>query len=180
MLQTIALSVALSAGTMWNLDASKSTVSYHLVHKLHQFTGTDHGHLDGKALMKPDGTVQAQVVGHVKDFDSENSNRDEHMMETVEAARFPNVSAKALVHFDPGQASGTQKADAKVEMNLHGKNETKTVPVTLTYEGANRVHVTSDFDASVEGFGIQRPQLLFVPINDAMGIKLDLWFDRAQ
>ncbi|MHB1845155.1 MAG: YceI family protein [Deltaproteobacteria bacterium] len=180
MMSTLALAITLASASMWNLDAPKSWVSYHLVHPAHQFTGTDKGHLEGKARMLPDGTIQVQVVGKVKDFDSENSNRDEHMMETVEAAKYPNVSAKGLLKVDPNQTSGTQTATAKIEMNLHGKNETKSVPVTIAFDGPNRVHVTGKFDASVEGFGITRPQLLFVPISDVMGITLDVWFDRGQ
>ncbi len=172
----LALALSLAAASTWNLDAGRSKVSYHLVHKLHEFTGTDDGHLTGKAQMQGDGTALVQVMGYVKDFSSGNGNRDEHMMETVEAEKYPTVTTKAKMQL-PSQ-SGSTDGKAKILMNLHGQNQTVDVPLHVEFSG-NSAHVTGSYDTSVEGFGIKRPQLLFVPINDAMKITVDVWFTRA-
>lgn len=168
--------LTLSAPTMWNLDAGRSKVSYHLVHKLHEFTGTNDGHLQGKARVSDDGAAQVQIVGQVKDFSSGNGNRDEHMMETVEAEKFPTVTVKAKMPV-PGQ-SGTVEGKATVAANLHGQTQTLDVPLKVTFKG-EAAHVTGEFNYSVEGFGIKRPTLLFVPIDDAMKITVDVWLTRA-
>jgi hypothetical protein len=168
--------LTLSAPSLWNLDAARSKVSYHLVHKLHEFTGTNDGHLQGKARVTDDGTAQVQIVGQVKDFSSGNGNRDEHMMETVEAEKFPSVTVKAKMPIS-GQ-SGDVEGKATVAANLHGTTQTLDVPLKVTFKG-DSAHVTGEFDMSVEGFSIKRPTLLFVPINDAMKITVDVWLSRA-
>jgi hypothetical protein len=176
MTAALALALALAAPTTWNLDAGRSKVSYHLVHKLHEFTGVDDGHLQGKAQVRDDGTALVEIVGQAKDFSSGNGNRDEHMMETVEAEKYPGVTVKAKMPLSA--QSGSVDGTAKVQMNLHGQNQTVEVPLHVTFSG-NSAHVTGEYDASVEGFGIKRPTLLFVPINDAMKITVDVWFNRA-
>lgn len=176
MTAALVLALSLAAPSIWNLDAARSKVSYHLVHKLHEFTGTDDGKLQGKAQLQDDGTVLVQIVGQVKDFSSGNGNRDEHMMETVEAEKYPTVTTKAKMQL-PSQ-SGSVSGTAKILMNLHGQNQTVDVPLNVSFSGSS-AHVTGDYDTSVEGFGIKRPQLLFVPIDDAMKIHVDVWFTRA-
>lgn len=167
--------LTLSTPSMWNLDAGRSKVSYHLVHKLHEFTGTN-GQLQGKARINDDGTAQVQIVGQVKDFSSGNGNRDEHMLETVEAEKFPTVTTKAKMPLS-GQ-TGTVEGKATVVANLHGKPQTVNVPLKVIFDGGS-AHVTGEFNMSVEGFGITRPTLLFVPIDDAMKITVDVWLTRA-
>jgi hypothetical protein len=161
---------------MWNLDAARSKVSYHLVHKLHEFTGTDDGHLQGKARVNDDGSAQVQIVGQVKDFSSGNGNRDEHMMETVEAEKFPTVTVKAKMPLS--SQSGAIDGTATVAANLHGTTQTLDVPLKVEFKG-NSAHVTGEFNFSVEGFSIKRPTLLFVPIDDAMKITVDVWLTRS-
>jgi hypothetical protein len=168
--------LTLSTPSLWNLDAARSKVSYHLVHKLHEFTGVDDGQLQGKARINDDGTAQVQIVGQVKDFSSGNGNRDEHMMETVEAEKFPTVTVKAKMPLS-GQ-SGAVEGKATVAANLHGTTQTLDVPLRVQFKG-DSAHVTGEFNFSIEGFGIKRPTLLFVPINDDMKIAVDIWLSRA-
>jgi hypothetical protein len=167
----------LAATTNYNLDAAKSTVTYHIVHKLHQVEGVD-AKLEGKARRLDDGTVQAAVRGQVKDFDSHNGNRDEHMMETVEVGKFPAVSVKALLK-EPAGSPKTYKTEATCEVTLHGVTQTVKAPVEVTYDDAGKAHVTGTFTTSVEGFKIQRPSLLFVPIDDGMKVDFDLSFIKG-
>src|SRR4051812_38009232 len=93
------LGLALVAGAAFadedlGVDRGKSSITYHLVHKLHKFDGISK-QVDGKARLLGDGRAQVMVRAAVESFDSGNSNRDEHMKETVEAARFPTVELKA-------------------------------------------------------------------------------------
>jgi YceI-like domain len=167
--------LTLSAPSLWTLDAAKSKVSYHLVHKLHEFTGVDDGKLQGKARINDDGTAQVQILGQVKDFGSGNGNRDEHMMETVEAEKFPGVTVKAKMPLSA--QTGAVDGKATVAANLHGTTETVDAPLKVTFDGKT-AHVTGEFNMSIEGFGIKRPSLLFVPIDDAMKITVYVWLSR--
>jgi hypothetical protein len=44
----------------------------------------------------------------------------------------------------------------------------------MSFKDAGHVHVTGAFDVSWVGFKIERPALLFVPIEDKGDIKFDL------
>jgi polyisoprenoid-binding protein YceI len=166
----------LAAPVSYNLDA-KSTVTYTVIHKLHHVEGTN-GKLEGKARRLDDGTVQAMVRGQVKDFDSHNGNRDEHMLETVEAGKYPTVTVKAtLKEADPAPKS--YKAEATCEVTLHGVTQTAKMPVDVTYDDAGKAHVTGSFTVSLDGFKVQRPALLFVPVDDALKVDVDLWFAKG-
>ena len=152
--------------------ASKATATYTAVHKLHKFTGVSHD-LQGAARILADGTVQVQLRSGVAAFDSDNGNRDEHMKETVEAAKFPDVIVKCL-----GKLSDnvTQKITANCDINLHGQSQKQDVPIDLTFSGPTTVRASGAFSVSWDGFGIKRPQLLFVPIDDKGDITFDLPF----
>src|SRR5512133_3526501 len=70
-------------------------VEYRLVHKFHKIVGKSHtvvvrGTVDS-------GGLKVMARAPVSSFDSENGNRDQHMMETVEAAKFPWVVARVVV-----------------------------------------------------------------------------------
>jgi len=63
------------------------TVEYTLVHKFHKFVGVS----KAMAVRGQCGCVGAQGHGARPGgtFDSDNSNRDSHMMETVEGEKYP-------------------------------------------------------------------------------------------
>jgi hypothetical protein len=166
-----------AAPVTFNLDATKSSVTYTVIHKLHHVEGTD-AKLEGKARRLDDGTVQAMVRGLVKDFDSHNGNRDEHVLETVEAGKFPSVTVKATLK-EPDPASKSYKADATCEVTLHGVAQAAKAQLDVAFDDAGGAHVTGSFTVSIEGFKVQRPALLFVPVDDAMKVQVDLWFARS-
>src|SRR5712692_2983062 len=62
------------------LGLEQGTLSYTVVHKLHQVTGTTQK-LEGLARLQPGGPTLVQVRARVATFDSGNSNRDAHMRE---------------------------------------------------------------------------------------------------
>src|SRR5262245_11001940 len=71
------------------VDGKESSVIYHLVHKFHKIDGVSKKVAGRARLAGP----QTQVVVTVpaESFDSGNVNRDAHMKESVEAARFPTI-----------------------------------------------------------------------------------------
>ena len=153
------------------VDVKEGTLTYHLVHKLHEVTGTSHT-LEGKARVLPDGTVQVQVRAPVKGFDSGNSNRDEHMREVTREAMFPYVSLRGTLHasFPPAGAT-TETLHATIEMN--GEKQAIEIPVELKPE-AGGARASFKFPISLDALKIERPELLFVKVDDAVVITGDL------
>ena len=72
---------------------ASSSITYHLVHKMHRVDGVSHK-VEGKARLTPDGKAQVMVRAPSESFDSGNVNRDAHMKEAVEAAKYPWSSSR--------------------------------------------------------------------------------------
>ena len=74
------------------LDKKNSSVTYAMNHLLHSWDGTSRD-LNGAVQLNSTGKIEkVAIVTKVSAFDSENSNRDAHMMEITQAIKYPNVS----------------------------------------------------------------------------------------
>src|ERR1700730_13586305 len=76
-----------AADSQWILQ--QSTLTYHVSHPLHQSEGVSHG-AKGKGVCHA-GQCDFLIAVPVKSFDSGDSNRDLHMVETTRGAQFPMV-----------------------------------------------------------------------------------------
>lgn len=163
-------------GRTFTVEPARSAVLYHIVHKFHDVTGKS-STIEGKAIWRADGSVLAMVRIPMASFDSGERNRDADMRETVEATRHPHVVFRGIAHIDPVVAASEREEPLKVKMEgeveLHGVKRPATVPLEIEFSpGAARVR--GSFDVSLDAFGIERPSLLFIKIDDACKIDLDL------
>ena len=151
-----------------------SSLKYHIVHKLHGVEATSND-LDGKVLAKADGTVQVMVRTKVAGFRSGDTNRDEHMLEVMEGAKFPTVTFKGVTKIAP-PASYPARLDVPVsgQLELHGKTFPETFNVHVEMTSPTAWHVTGTFDVSLDKYSIERPALLLVKIDDACHMTLDV------
>ena len=159
------------------LSAKSGSVTYRIVHKLHKFEGVAKK-VEGRVKLVPGGQTQVVIRIPVESFDSGNVNRDAHMKESVEAARFPTVEVKAVADgiAVPTIFPSTVQKTFKAQVSLHGVTQAMDIPVTLTFEAANNVIATTAFTLSVDAFKIERPSLMFVKIDDEMKIDAKLQF----
>ncbi len=159
------------------LSAKGGSVTYRIVHKLHKFAGISKK-ADGRVKLVPGGQTQVVIRIPVESFDSGNVNRDAHMKESVEAARFPAVEVKAVADgiVLPTTFPATVQKTFKGQVTLHGVTQAVDIPVTLKFEAANNVTATAAFSLSVDAFKIERPSLMFVKIDDEMKIDANLQF----
>jgi len=160
------------------LDLRKGTLTYTVVHRLHEVRATSH-QVEGRALAQPDGTVKVQVRVRVATFDSGNSNRDEHMREATHEQSHPYAEVK-------GTMSGvTVPLQQPLETTLHGtvelngEKQAQDLAVKLEPAGGG-VRATFTFPLSLEAFKVERPQLLFIKIDDRAVISGDLRFEAAR
>jgi polyisoprenoid-binding protein YceI len=172
----LAFVLLLAAGQM--LDVREGTLTYTVVHMLHEAKGTTR-QVEGRALLQEDGTAKVQVRAKVATFDSGNSNRDAHMREATHDAAHPFASVK-------GSLSGlTLPLPKPIETTLHamvelnGEKQAVEIPVKLEPKGGG-VHATFSFPISLDDFKIQRPELLLVKVDDRVVIEGDLTFEAAQ
>lgn len=152
--------------------APGSAVGYRLVHRLHSVEGHSEA-VEGRARLLPDGTVQLAVRARVDSFDSGNGNRDAHMREVTEAARFPFVTLKAVGGVAPG-ASGEPVAVAlRGELDFHGVVRAVEIPATVRLEGS-RATAAARFPVSLTDHEVERPSLLFVKVEDRIVVEARL------
>jgi hypothetical protein len=149
--------------------SGNGTVEYQLIHKFHKFVGRS------KALVVR-GAVDASGLkimarAQVSTFDSDNTNRDEHMMETVEGAKYPWAVVRGVL---PGYklptSANTSKITVQGAVELHGVTVNHPIDLTLTTKDGVHFEVRFDFVESLTAHKIERPSLLFVPVDDAITI----------
>lgn len=151
-----------------------STLSYRLVHKLHVVTGVSRA-VEGKARLLSGGAVQVVVRSRVDAFDSGNGNRDAHMLEATEAARFPFVTLKAVGALAPPEAYPARvEVRLTGELTFHGVSRPVEVPVSVAFASPREATVTASLPISLDAHGVERPSLLFVKVEDAVVVTASL------
>jgi hypothetical protein len=164
-LLAFALTPSLQAQTI-NL-AGTGTVSYELIHKFHKVVGTSPA-LVARGTVDATG-LKAMARAQVATFDSGNTNRDAHMMEAVEGAKYPYVSVRMVApNFTLPTAPVTVRTDAEVE--LHGISVRHPIDLQVTPKGGNQYQVRFSFTEKLTEHKIKRPSLLLVPVEDDLKI----------
>jgi polyisoprenoid-binding protein YceI len=176
------------AGRTYTLDPAQSAVRYHVVHKFHRVTGAT-SRVEGKAVIQPDGKLLAMVRVPVASFDSGDGNRDAHMQEAVDAGRFPFVVLKGVGRLDgtalEARAGAAGQGDSvpvrlAAQVELHGVTRPIEVPITVELSPDGTARARGSFEVILDAFGIDRPSLLFVKIDDACRIEVDLRLREAK
>ncbi|MGD0837196.1 MAG: YceI family protein [Polyangia bacterium] len=149
--------------------AGTGAVEYRLVHKFHKFTGRSKAMVVRGAVDA--GGLKAMARAQVGTFDSDNTNRDEHMMETVEGTKYPWVTVRvAAMGYKLPTSPSTAKLVVQGAVELHGV--TVNHPIELGVETQDGVHfrVHFEFVESLTAHKIERPSLLFMPVDDTITI----------
>jgi hypothetical protein len=148
--------------------AGSGTVEYHLVHKFHKITGVSkamavRGSVDGSGL-------KLMARAQVSTFDSDNTNRDAHMMETVEGEKYPWVSVRAALPGFKLPASGSATVTVQAAVDLHGVAINHPIDIKLETKDGVHFKASFQFDESLTAHKIERPSLMFVPVDDVIRI----------
>ena len=125
------------------------------------------------------------VRASVSSFDSGDRNRDTHMQEVMETSRFPFVVVKGVSQVDGALLAVAQKANTielklQADVDVHGVREPMTIPLTVELRPDGTARVKGAFEVSLEKHQIERPSLLFVKIEDACRVELDLLLRVAR
>lgn len=160
------------------LDLREGTLTYTVVHKLHEVRGTSR-RMEGRALAQRDGTVRVQVRARLATFDSGNSNRDEHMREATHEASHPYAEVKGTMSGVTLPLTEPRQATLHATVELNGVKEAIEVPVKLEPAQAG-VRATFTFPISLDRFKVERPQLLLIKVDDRATISGDLRFETAK
>jgi hypothetical protein len=151
----------------WMLD--QSTLTYHMSHPIHEIDGVSHA-ARGKGVCHA-GQCDFLVAVPVKSFDSGDSNRDLHMIQTTRGAEFPIVS----VRFRLTQASlAAPSLDCDLEVQFAGNTAHYShVAFHQTVDGPNH-HITGTIPSTLTDFKIPPPTFLTVPIKNEIPVRVDM------
>jgi polyisoprenoid-binding protein YceI len=165
-------------GEVLALDAARSSVRYHLHHRMHDVDGRATT-LEGKAVIAPDGEVRAMFRIPVASLDSGDANRDAHTREVLEAGKYPFVVFKGTTRVATPLRPGTAKVDIAGELDLHGNKRPMSLPAEITFsEGAVALRAT--MQVSLDEFRVDRPALLLVKVDDRCLVDVDLMLREVK
>lgn len=141
-----------AADKQWVLE--QSTLTYHISHPLHSVDGVSHA-AKGKGVCH-DGECEFLIAVPVKSFDSGDSNRDLHMLQTTRGAQFPVVSVRTRV---PESALAQPVVHLDLEIEFAGQTaHFKQVPFSVVEQGSD-AKISGTIPATLSDFKIIPPTL---------------------
>ena len=159
----------------WNAHAKtyqaikgESHISYHLHHPMHEIESGSKDFDCTVDLNSDTAHSKIHVKASVISFSSGNSNRDSHMMEVMDAIKYPFVefTSDSVRHETAGYRVFGRLTFHGVKHNV----DFSVAPIYLK----DRVEIKGDFTVKLSDYKIDRPSLLFVPTADDLQIHLDV------
>jgi len=163
----IMLCITLNAQTKIKVknDKTKSNITYSMNHPLHQWTGKSE---DVSSILLTDDTKRyfysVAVSVKVSSFNSQNANRDSHMMEATEALIYPTVTFSSTV-------LNRKESILLGQGNLtfHGVTKLVVFASELKTVGKN-IEITGNFVVKMTDFKIEPPSLMGLSTDDEIKI----------
>ncbi len=158
---------------------TSGTITYHVEHRLKAFDAVlPADALEAQLVLDPASLDQLRFGVRIPlaRFDSGNTLRDEHAAEALETYFFP-VAVWRVDHVEvlSDEAGPPRVASLRVSgpLELHGASVTLTADMDLILDGGEAT-ARSTFDLSLEAFGIARPGLLGMKIEDSVTVTVEL------
>jgi len=150
----------------WSL--TQATISYQAMHPLHESEGVSH-EAKGKAVCHA-GWCDLLIAVPVKSFNSGDSNRDLHMLQSARGAQFPMVIVRTRV---PDDASSTA-IHADLEIQFAGQTVSyKQVSFSRAVQGSD-TRISGTIPMTLSDFKIDPPRLLSIPVKNEIPVRVEM------
>jgi polyisoprenoid-binding protein YceI len=151
-------------------DKTLSSITYGMKHALHAWTGTSK-EVACAAETNAEGRItRVAATVKVKSFDSQNSNRDAHMLEVTDALTHPNITFSSTT-VTP-ESNGYL---VKGNLSFHGVTKPFEARVTEAQKNGRRM-ISGRFIFLLEDFGIERPTLMLVKTDNEVEVSFEFYF----
>lgn len=151
----------------WEVKAGALT--YHVSYPLKKVIGVAKN-VKGKGHCEA-GSCQFLVAVPLKDFQSGDGNRDNHMLEVTKAGTNPMVMVN--VKFADSVNAGDQ-IDAKAEITFAGKSHVYDhITIKSSASGA-QVITSGTVPLVLSDFSVERPSLLAIKVDDAAPVDFEI------
>jgi polyisoprenoid-binding protein YceI len=151
----------------------KSTIIYHMRHKLHEWDGVSDKlkiQANWENASPVNKITKIAISTKVSSFNSGLSNRDSHMIEVLEALSYPNIifNSTSIVY---------NQNDLLVNGQLQFHGFTKQISFNAKQsDKEGNIFFEGAFPILLEDFKVKRPSLLFVKAENEIQIKFKLYF----
>ncbi len=153
-------------------DTKKSTITYSMSHPMHNWDGISK---DFKAVILYNRDKQSieniAVSVKVASFDSQNANRDSHMIETIEGIKYPNVTFTSTSIKQDGN-----KINILGTITFHGISKPISIEVQKDLKGKTMI-IEGNFQVLMTEYKIEKPSLMGMPTSDIIKLKLHIEFE---
>lgn len=157
----------------FNVDQKTSFIEYEGKHLLHDWFGINK---NIKGIVISDKVseefTKIALLANVKDFDSNNSGRDAHSLEILEALRYPEVkfySAQIIQKSSDISFLGS--------LEFHGVTIEKKIQAKVTKKDG-QVVLSGKFQLVPSDFGIELPSFMTVKMKDLLDFNFQIVIDK--
>lgn len=153
-------------------NTNSSVFMYGLHHPLHSFESTAKEFRCIGVFNEESQKLEVMAVNvAVKSFDSGNSNRDSHVLETVEALKFPSITFSSQdITYEGNEVFATGK------LVFHGQSKEMTISGTQSISG-DKLSLTGKFEVNMTDFSVKPPSLMGMSTDKEINVTFDFKFD---
>ena len=152
-------------------DKKKSTISYSMVHPMHEWTGTSN-EVNSIILYNPksDAIESAAVSIMLSTFDSKNSNRDSHALEVLDAIKYPAVKFASTSIKQVGN-------QLTIDGNLTFHNVTKPITIVAIHQTSKKeTTIDGSFIINITHYDVEAPSLLGLKTKEEITLAFKFVF----
>ena len=154
------------------VNTNESYIKYEGDHLLHSWEGRN-DNVNGLAVLDPKNKnlQKLAILLYVRDFDSQNSGRDAHALEVLEALKYPEIkfySESIKIKNDNLIINGI--------FDFHGKQIKKTFSAFYKNQDSKWI-IFGKFKLTPTDFDINLPSFLSIKMDDLLEIEYNIELD---
>ena len=153
-------------------DKANSYIKYTLSHPLHESIGTSKDFICGAYYDNASKSLtKIAIAATVASFDSQNSSRDSHALEVLEAIKYPKVTFVSTSITENGN-----DVVIKGELTFHGVKKAMTINATQ-FKSATELTLKGDFKVSLDKHKVERPSMMGAAVDDNLVMEFKINFN---
>lgn len=151
------------------VNKSKSYIKYEGDHLLHSWEGTN-DKVNGLAVLDSNSKSlqKLAILLYVRDFDSQNSGRDAHALEVLEALKYPEIK-----FYSESIKIENENLIINGIFDFHGKQIKKTFSASYKNQDSKWI-IFGEFQLTPTDFNINLPSFLSIKMEDLLEIKYNV------
>ena len=154
------------------VNTNESYIKYEGDHLLHSWEGTN-DKVNGLAVLDTNrkSLEKLAILLYVRDFDSQNSGRDAHALEVLEALKYPEIK-----FYSESIKIDNENLIINGIFDFHGKKIKKTFSASYKNQDSKWI-IFGEFQLAPTDFNINLPSFLSIKMEDLLVINYNIVLD---